>query len=71
MDEPPSVIILSSPSSSMSATFLCVSRPFMPITSTGHAYLPDGLCDTPQPQTQTPYPMWLTLLIFLGLFAVL
>lgn len=41
----------------------------MPITSTGHAYLPDGLCDTPQPQT--PYPMWLTLLIFLGLFAVL
>ena len=41
----------------------------MPLTATGHAYLPDGLCDTPQPQT--PYPLWLTLVIFLGVFAVL
>ncbi|ODU49890.1 MAG: exosortase/archaeosortase family protein [Thiobacillus sp. SCN 63-374] len=32
-------------------------------------YLPDGLCDTLQPQT--PYPLWLTLAIFLGVFAVL
>ena len=29
----------------------------------------NGLCDTPQPQT--PYPLWLTLAIFLGVFAVL
>lgn len=43
--------------------------PLMPITATGHAYLPDGLCDTPQPQT--PYPLWLTLMIFVGVFAVL
>ena len=41
----------------------------MPITATGHAYLPDGICDTPQPQT--PYPLWLTLTIFLGVFAIL
>ncbi len=41
----------------------------MPITSTGQAYLPDGLCDFPQPQT--PYPLWLTLVIFLSVFAVL
>lgn len=32
-------------------------------------YLPDGLCDTPQPQT--PHPLWLTLAIFLGVFASL
>ena len=32
-------------------------------------YLPDGFCDTPQPQT--PYPLWLTLVIFVGVFAVL
>ena len=41
----------------------------MPITATGHAYLPDGLCDTPQPPT--PYPLWLTLAIFVGVFALL
>ena len=43
----------------------------MPITATatGQAYLPDGLCNTPQPQT--PYPLWLTLVIFVGVFAVL
>ena len=41
----------------------------MPITATGHAYLPDGLCDTPQPQA--PYPLWQTLVIFLGVFALL
>lgn len=41
----------------------------MPLTATGHAYLPDGLCDSPQPQT--PYPLWLTLVIFLSVFAVL
>ena len=41
----------------------------MPITATSHAYLPDGICDTPQPQT--PYPLWLTLAIFVGVFAVL
>ena len=32
-------------------------------------YLPDGHCDTPRPQT--PYPLWLTLAIFVGVFAVL
>jgi len=32
-------------------------------------YLPDGLCDTSPPQT--PYPLWLSLAIFLGVFAVL
>ena len=41
----------------------------MSLTATGLAYLPDGLCDTPQ--TQTPYPLWLTLAIFLGVFAIL
>lgn len=41
----------------------------MPIISAGLSYLPDGLCDTPEPQT--PYPLWLTLAIFLGVFAVL
>lgn len=39
------------------------------ITSAGRDYLPDGLCDTPQPQP--PYPLWLTLVIFLGVFAIL
>ena len=43
--------------------------PLMPLTATGHAYLPDGLCGTPQPPT--PYPLWLTLGIFLSVFAVL
>jgi len=32
-------------------------------------YLPDGLCDTSPPQT--PYPLWLSLAIFLSVFAVL
>ena len=32
-------------------------------------YLPDNLCDALQPQA--PYPLWLTLAIFLGVFAVL
>ena len=32
-------------------------------------YLPDGLCDIEPPQT--PYPLWLTLAIFLGVFGVL
>ena len=32
-------------------------------------YLPDGLCDTPQPPP--PYSLWLTLMIFLGVFALL
>lgn len=41
----------------------------MHITSNGQAYLPDGYCDTPWPQA--PYPLWLTLTIFLGVFAVL
>lgn len=41
----------------------------MPITSAGLSYLPDGLCDTPQPQT--PYPLGLTLVIFLGVFFAL
>lgn len=33
------------------------------------SYLPDGLCDTLQPRE--PYPLWLTLAIFLGVFGVL
>lgn len=33
------------------------------------AYLPDGLSDTQQPDT--PYPFWLTVLIFFVVFAVL
>ncbi len=41
----------------------------MPLTATGMAYLPDGLCDTLPPQT--PYPLWLTMVIFLGVFALL
>lgn len=32
-------------------------------------YLPDGLCDMPQPRPQ--YGLWLTLAIFLGVFASL
>lgn len=32
-------------------------------------YLPDGLCDTSPPQT--PYPLWLSLAIFLSVFTVL
>lgn len=32
-------------------------------------YLPDGLCDTSPPRT--PYPLWLSLAIFLSIFAVL
>ena len=32
-------------------------------------YLPDSLCDIPEPQT--PYPLWLTIAIFLGLFFAL
>ena len=41
----------------------------MPITSAGLSYLPDGFCDAPEPQT--PYPLWLTLVIFLGVFFAL
>ena len=41
----------------------------MPITATGHPYLPDGLCDTPP--LPPPYPLWLTLAIFVGVFALL
>jgi exosortase/archaeosortase family protein len=33
------------------------------------AYLPDGVCDIDPPRT--PYPMWLSLAIFLGVFFVL
>ncbi|MFH1816304.1 MAG: exosortase/archaeosortase family protein [Pseudomonadota bacterium] len=32
-------------------------------------YLPDGACD--QLRSRAPYPLWLTLAIFLGVFAVL
>lgn len=32
-------------------------------------YLPDGLCDASPPQT--PYPLWLSLAIFLSVFTVL
>ncbi|MCL5060912.1 MAG: exosortase/archaeosortase family protein [Candidatus Thermoplasmatota archaeon] len=32
-------------------------------------YLPDGACD--QPQSRDPYPLWLSLALFLGVFAVL
>jgi len=32
-------------------------------------YLPDGLCDIEPPRM--PYPMWLSLALFLGIFAVL
>ena len=41
----------------------------MPNTATGQTYLPDGLCGTPQ--SQTPYPLWLTLAIFVSVFALL
>ena len=33
-------------------------------------YLPDGAVDAPEPPP-TPYPMWLSLAIFLGVFGVL
>ena len=33
-------------------------------------YLPDGAVDAPEPP-QTPYPLWLTLVLFLGVFALL
>ncbi|MHB1186969.1 exosortase/archaeosortase family protein [Thiobacillus sp.] len=33
------------------------------------SYLPDGLCDSEPPQA--PYPLWLTLALFIGVFAVL
>lgn len=32
-------------------------------------YLPDGACDAEPPRS--PYPLWLTLAIFLGVFAIL
>lgn len=41
----------------------------MQVTSSGLTYLPDGLCGTPEPQQ--PYPLWLTLAIFLGVFFAL
>lgn len=41
----------------------------MPLHHNDLSYLPDGLCDS-EP-SQTPYPLWLSLAIFLGVFAVL
>ncbi|MHB1077180.1 exosortase/archaeosortase family protein [Thiobacillus sp.] len=42
----------------------------MPLPAHNDApYLPDGLCDSVPPPTA--YPLWLSLVIFLGVFAVL
>ncbi|WP_018079027.1 hypothetical protein [Thiobacillus denitrificans] len=39
------------------------------LTHNDLSYLPDGQCDNEPPQT--PYPLWLSLVIFLGMFAML
>lgn len=39
------------------------------LTHNDLSYLPDGQCDNEPPQT--PYPLWLSLVIFLGVFAML
>ena len=39
------------------------------LVSNNLSYLPDGQCDIELPPT--PYPLWLSLTIFLGVFAVL
>lgn len=39
-------------------------------SSNGVPYLPDGAINTPAPP-QTPRPLWLTALIFMGVFALL
>lgn len=49
-----------------------VPQPGFPMSLPAHndlPYLPNGLCDLPQPRA--PYPLWLTLAIFFGVFAVL
>ena len=44
--------------------------PVMPLlTHNDVPYLPDGACETESPRS--PYPLWLTLAIFLGVFGVL
>lgn len=42
----------------------------LPTSSNGAPYLPDGAINTPAPP-QAPWPLWLTLLLFLGVFVLL
>jgi exosortase/archaeosortase family protein len=47
-----------------------MSAPAMPLPAHNAVpYLPDGACETEPPRS--PYPLWLTLAIFLGVFGVL
>ncbi len=47
-----------------------MSAPAMPLPTHNEVpYLPDGACETEPPRS--PYPLWLTLAIFLGVFGVL
>ncbi len=47
-----------------------MSAPAMPLPTHNEVpYLPDGACDAEPPRS--PYPLWLTLAIFLGVFGVL